>query len=227
MKHLIILILTLWSTTTFAEVTLVPEKKEIIDLENSENNLKDNKPEPKVKRTVSAEQKVNKKENDNYYDKVSIQLSNHFLEGNVYFGGKPTPIELNSYTFDLSLLKENYFYNGKFDYVFNQASIKMYNVSLGAGYKKDLGRISLMLSGNVGIVNYQENSVLQNISAYGPSLSAVASINFYITNSLYLNANYKYSHYMFTNSLSFWGSNPRGDVVFDFQGLGLGMGWSF
>lgn len=215
-----------------AEVEVVSEKKEVIYIDsiNAENSLKDNNIELKGKGTVFPNQEVTKKENDNYYDKISIQLSNHFLDGNIYFRGKPTPIEFNSYTSELFLIRKNYFYNGKFDYVFNQGSIKIYNISLGAGYKKDLGKISLMLSGNIGLINYKENSVLQNISAYGPSLSAVAAINLYITNSLYLNANYKYSHYMITNRLlSFWELNPKKDgaIVFDFKGLGIGIGWDF
>jgi len=199
----------------------VAETKEIssANVDRSPATVQENKQEPKEENPITQD-----KQEDT---RVSLQLSNSLLLGNAYFGGKPTHAEFNSYDLDLLVLKKNWLYGTQLDYIFNPGSIRVFNLGINAGFKHDWNRLQLMIYGGLGITNYKEKSNLQDISAYGPSISATAAVNFFVTHNLYLNVNYKYVHAMYTNDLSYWGSNPRGDVVFDLKGLGFGLGWSF
>lgn len=221
MKYLSFLILSfIFSSKSFAEVTLETESSSIIVAAKTPPAL--TQPNEKVSRAPAATTPVAESET-----RINLQVSSSLINGKVYFGGKPTKVEFNSIDVDLLFLKKNFVYGLQYNNVYNQASIKINNLGVNLGYKQDFSRVQVLLYGGLGVSNYKESSNLQSINVLGPSVSATAAVNFFVWDSLYLNANYKYLHTMYTSNVSYWGSDHRTDVVYDLHGLGVGLGWSF
>ena len=241
-----LLISLLFSTICRADITVESQFKKIVVERHDENEVQpdffpDRQPASEgvevedeqaplvLEKTKSSKKTMEKvsEDSDLSYHRVNLQFSGSLLKGDVYFGGKPTPAELNSYDLELLVLRKHYLYGAQLDYLNNSLNVKIYNLGVNAGLKQDWGRTQFLIYGGLGVSNYAETSKLQNINALGLSVTGTAAVNVFITHNLYVNVNYKYSHPMFTGSKSYWGSDPRSDIVFDVKGLGFGLGWSF
>lgn len=159
---------------------------------------------------------------------ISIKISNNLLKGNVYFGKSPTPVEFNNNSIELSLLTNKTKYSFSFDFLENNKSINISKLSTTIGYSSSLNN-SLKYSLNIGagILYYEENSPLQEVKQASFDFNSNLSLDYFITNSIFLSLNYKYTHMMFLDGFKYWGTNPRTDIVYDLNGFGIGFGWRF
>lgn len=156
-----------------------------------------------------------------------IQGSLQQTNGTVYIGGVDSgKTKFDSYTLEAQLVNSsNILFGVSYDNFTNNRSVNTSQLGVNFGYNFNFDKLNWSVYGGPGLAEYREESELQQINTSSLGLSLATSVSFEIWEGLFAHVNYRYTHQMFTDGISFWGSNPRSDVVFSNHGIGVGLGW--
>lgn len=156
-----------------------------------------------------------------------INFSAAYLQGGIYFGGQKTPADFSFFSLDYLHETPGVLDWGlNFGYLVNQSAVKNYSLALYVGGKiKIAPPLTLRLGPQIGIGIYHEQSEVQDAAAFGWNLGAKASLDYQFSRSWSISGGYTWNHFMYADS--FWGKDIFKDVVLDFTGPQVSIGYSF
>jgi hypothetical protein len=160
-------------------------------------------------------------------DSGILSLTTAYYKGGIYFGGEKVPADFSFVGVDLLVSNQGWFDFGLgAGYLFNKSAVKVYNGNVYVGYKHKFNEQWTLRAGpQIGLSIYNEKTTIQDVSAFGLYLGAKVQVDYTFKNNLVLGAGLNWRHDMFASS--FWGKDPFSDVVLDFLGPQVTLGWKF
>jgi hypothetical protein len=77
----------------------------------------------------------------------------------------------------------------------------------------------------IGFSIYEEQTAIQQVAAFGLNLGAKVQVDYTFNSGLFVGAGVNWRHDMYASS--YWGKDPFSDVVMDFIGPQLSLGWKW
>ena len=177
----------------------------------------------KIRRQPAGEQEVKLVESNKPHH-LSIGIAHY--QGGIYFGGLKTPAEFSFMSLDY-IYESNSWYDFGVSggYLFNQSQVSSWSLAGYAGIKHKAGPWTFRGGPQLGVAYYREVTPIQNAQAFGTMVGARVQVEYQISQTIHLIGGYHWHHAMFADS--FWGKDVFSDVVVDFMGPQMAIGFSF
>lgn len=197
-----------------------------IELSEKPAPVKQVKPLPKkiIKRKPAQEKPVVVTPSE---PEARVALTTAYYKGGIYFGGEKVPAEFSYVGVDLLFPSDGWSDFGlSAGYLFNKSAVKVFSGNMYFGYKLKINeQFTFRVGPTLGLSSYNEKTNVQQVSAFGLQFGAKVQVDYTLKSGLYLGAGLNWRHDMFAST--FWGKDPFSDVVLDFIGPQLTLGWKF
>lgn len=160
-------------------------------------------------------------------DEARVAITTAYYKGGIYFGGEKVPADFSYVGIDLLFPSKGWSDFGlSGGYLFNKSSVKVFSGNIYFGYKNKINdQLTFRIGPTLGLSSYNEKSNVQQVSAFGFQLGAKVQVDYTLKSGLYVGAGLNWRHDLYASS--FWGKDPFSDVVLDFIGPQLTLGWNF
>lgn len=156
-----------------------------------------------------------------------LSLTTAYYKGGIYFGGEKVPADFSFVGAEVLFPGDDWLDFGLgAGYLFNKSAVKVFSGNIYVGYKHNFNsQLTLRAGPQIGFSIYNEKTNVQDVSAFGLQLGAKVQVDYTMKSGLVLGAGLNWRHDMFASS--FWGKDPFSDVVLDFIGPQVTLGWKF
>lgn len=157
-------------------------------------------------------------------DHLSLGIA--YYQGGIYFGGLKTPADFSFVSLDYLHSSESWYDLGLgVGYLFNKSQVTSTNamVYFGGKYRHQNWTFRGGLQGGLGY--YKEVTAVQSAQTFGLVMGSKVQVEYKLSDKYFAGVSYNWQHSMFASS--FWGKDVFSDVVLDFTGPQLHIGFSF